>query len=158
MHIATSCRQALPLSTRTFIMHRVVGFALLACTAIARSSARGTETFEEALLLRPLADGQVLAHFSFTTRWKVPETAVSARGGAEDDALLAHFGMFPKVLGQLLHRSAADEFRITFSRGAGGMASSVGRTPARDRGNGRRAVGTMGPRRRRDARGSAGAR
>lgn len=63
------------------------------------------DAFSEELLLRPLADGHVLAHFHFRS---------ASRGGSP----AAHGRGFPRAVAQLLWASNASDFAVSLSRGA----------------------------------------
>jgi phosphatidylinositol glycan class T len=63
------------------------------------------DAFSEELLLRPLPDGHLLAHFHF---------AASSRSGAPD----AHARGFPRAVAELLASSGAAAFSLSLARGA----------------------------------------
>ena len=107
----------------------------LLLTAVCRTAALGPEIFDESLLLRPLRDGHVLAHFSFrvlanlTSDNNSTTAATVAERQREEDELFAHYGLFPKPLGQILHRSGADELRVSMTRGEGGAWQAASGCP-----------------------------
>ena len=59
------------------------------------------ERFEEDMLLRPLPDGNILTHVTLRT----------------STAAVGHYGMFPKVIGEIVDAYGVGEFHVTFSRG-----------------------------------------
>ena len=63
------------------------------------------DAFSEELLLRPLPDGHVLAHFHFRS---------ASRGGSP----AAHGRGFPRAVAQLLWASNASDFAVSLARGA----------------------------------------
>ena len=64
-------------------------------------SAAQDERFEEDMLIRPLPDGNILTHMTL-------RTSTGAAG---------HYGMFPKVVGEIIDTYGVGEFHVTFSRG-----------------------------------------
>lgn len=66
-------------------------------------SCSSNENFEEDLLVRPLPDGNVMTHLHLTTK-----------GSA---GLGQHYGMFPKVIGEMVDTYGVGEIHVTFSRG-----------------------------------------
>ncbi|KAI7850757.1 GPI transamidase component PIG-T [Circinella umbellata] len=87
----------------SFIILSIVLFVnnnLLACAK---------EQFNEDLTLRSLSDGKLLAHFNFTTHVDV----INPVPGAS----LHHYGLFPKVIGQVLQEYQVREMHLTFTQG-----------------------------------------
>jgi len=64
------------------------------------------ESFGEELLLRPLKDGRILAHWQFTTHWQ-PCSQVAEK----------HFGMFPKTLAHIVHKFSVQELHLSLTQG-----------------------------------------
>jgi phosphatidylinositol glycan class T len=64
------------------------------------------EDFFEELLLRPLPDGQLHAHFQFTTRRRITP-----------GDRFEHYHLFPKSLGQVIHKFGVDELHLSFTQG-----------------------------------------
>ncbi len=83
-----------------------ISLALLAFSSMASSSAAAEETFSEDLLLRPVASGDVVAHFAFTTR------SPSGGGGARED-----FRLFPRAMGELMEAHGVTEMDLSLTRG-----------------------------------------
>ena len=81
----------------------LVGFVAIMPCAAETAHVPTQETFEEDLLLRPLPDGNILTHFSLRTTW----AAHSAQ----------HYGMFPKVIGEMMDAYGVGEVHVTFGRG-----------------------------------------
>ncbi|KAH9961840.1 GPI transamidase component PIG-T [Russula compacta] len=73
------------------------------------------EEYREELTLRPLIDGKVAAHFSFSTllRGAVPRAPSSL--GTDDTS--QHYSLFPLALGQILREHAISEFHLTINSG-----------------------------------------
>ncbi|PON58898.1 GPI transamidase component PIG-T [Parasponia andersonii] len=63
------------------------------------------EEFSEELLLRPLPDRKVLAHFHFESR--APPTGSNGR----------HHHLFPKAISQLVHKFRIKEMELSFTQG-----------------------------------------
>ncbi|KAI8577591.1 hypothetical protein K450DRAFT_251553 [Umbelopsis ramanniana AG] len=68
------------------------------------------DSFQEDLLISPLKDGKLLAHFQFTT-------LVDAGGLDEKDGRYAHYGLFPKSIGQIIDHHRVQELHLTFTQG-----------------------------------------
>ena len=81
----------------------LVGFVAMTPCAAGTTHVLTQEAFEEDLLLRPLPDGNILTHFSLRTTW----AAHSAQ----------HYGMFPKVIGEMMDAYGVGEVHVTFGRG-----------------------------------------
>jgi hypothetical protein len=64
-------------------------------------SAAQDERFEEDMLIRPLPDGTILTHMTL-------RTSTGAAG---------HYGMFPKVVGEIIDTCGVGEFHVKFSGG-----------------------------------------
>lgn len=73
------------------------------------------EEYREELTLRPLVDGKLAAHFSFSTllRSAVPRDPSSL--GTDDTS--QHYTLFPLALGQILREHAIPEFHLTINSG-----------------------------------------
>ncbi|KAH9011314.1 GPI transamidase component PIG-T [Lactarius hengduanensis] len=73
------------------------------------------EEYHEELTLRPLVDGKLAAHFSFSTllRSAVPRDPSSL--GTDDTS--QHYTLFPLALGQILREHAITEFHLTINSG-----------------------------------------
>ncbi|KAI9436594.1 GPI transamidase component PIG-T [Lactarius indigo] len=73
------------------------------------------EEYREELTLRPLIDGKLAAHFSFSTllRSAVPRDPSSL--GTDDTS--QHYTLFPLALGQILREHAIPEFHLTINSG-----------------------------------------
>jgi phosphatidylinositol glycan class T len=73
------------------------------------------EEYREELTLRPLVDGKLAAHFSFSTllRSAVPRAPTSL--GTDDTS--QHYTLFPLALGQILREHAIPEFHLTINSG-----------------------------------------
>ncbi|MQM05038.1 hypothetical protein Taro_037840 [Colocasia esculenta] len=65
----------------------------------------GEEEFTEELLLRPLPDRKVLAHFHFESR--VPPSSTNGR----------HHHLFPKAIAQLVNKFQIQELELSFTQG-----------------------------------------
>ncbi len=125
--------------TRSLICSLLIG-------AVMAVKAAAGEEFREELTLRPLPDGKVAAHFSFSTllRGAVPRVPSSlgtddtctlhftlreATPGLADRGCLAslcscsclfpaqHYSIFPLALGQILREHAIPEFHLTINSG-----------------------------------------
>ncbi|KAJ1409562.1 hypothetical protein SESBI_22617 [Sesbania bispinosa] len=70
------------------------------------SSATGEEEFSEELLLKPLPDRKVLAHFHFQS-----EATIS------DDSFARHHHLFPKSISQLVKKYHIKEMELSFTQG-----------------------------------------
>lgn len=81
----------------------VVKLLLLSAGCVSSGHALQAERFEEDLLVRPLPDGNVMTHLTMRTTW--------TRGGSQ------HYGMFPKVIGEMVETYGVGEVHVTFSRG-----------------------------------------
>ena len=80
----------------------------------------GGESFKEDLVLRPLADGNVMTHFVFRTTCAVPDSLLLPRGrGGQRKARLdpLHLNMFPKVIAEIVRTYGVGEVHLSFSRG-----------------------------------------
>ncbi|PCH40448.1 Gpi16 subunit GPI transamidase component [Wolfiporia cocos MD-104 SS10] len=75
-----------------------------------------TELFEEGLNLRPLRDGKVAAHFSFTTLLKGATLRDPQSLASDDDS--QHYTLFPLALGQILREYAVTELHLTLNAGS----------------------------------------
>ncbi len=71
--------------------------SLVAGTAAYRSP---ESVFQEQLLLRPLADGKVLAHFHF----QIDSLHATDSAAAGHPPSASHFHLFPKPIGQIIDR------------------------------------------------------
>ncbi|GAB5593972.1 Subunit of the glycosylphosphatidylinositol transamidase complex-like protein [Umbelopsis nana] len=69
-----------------------------------------TDSFQEDLLISPLNDGKLLAHFQFTT-------LVDSGSIAEKNGRFAHYGLFPKAIGQIIDHHRVQELHLTFTQG-----------------------------------------
>ncbi|XP_057964917.1 uncharacterized protein LOC131155660 [Malania oleifera] len=78
---------------------------LCTCTPIAARSDGGAEEFSEELLLKPLPDRKVLAHFHFDSR--APPTSTYGR----------HHHLFPKAIYQLVQKFRVREMELSFTQG-----------------------------------------
>ncbi|KAI9510156.1 GPI transamidase component PIG-T [Russula earlei] len=89
-------------------------FCSLFITALA-TNLSNSEQYQEELTLRPLLDGKVAAHFSFSTllRGAVPRAPSSL--GTDDTS--QHYSVFPLALGQILREHAIPEFHLTINSG-----------------------------------------
>ena len=99
---------------RTFL---VVLIAVVATSTAIALDTRDLEDFREELYVRRATDGASKAneafvfHFQFTTRW--------LQNRSVDDAFhWQHFNLFPKSLGQAIHKFGVEEFNLAFSKGA----------------------------------------
>ncbi len=79
-------------------------FFFLATTAGGRSAQEDSESFNEALRLRPASGGDVVAHFDFVTL---------SRSVDNGD----HFNLFPRALGELLAAHGVAELELSLTRG-----------------------------------------
>lgn len=79
------------------------------------------EQFSEALLLRPLPDRKVLAHFHFES--KVPPTRTHG----------SHHHLFPKSIYQLVHKFRVQEMELSFTQGRWNYARWGGYDPISSR-------------------------
>lgn len=90
-------------------LHHYVALLLLACVGvIALSHAQNTEAeeeFSEELLLRPLPDGKLFAHFHFAH--KLPPTNEYGH----------HHHLFPKAIYQLVQKFRIQEMELSFTQG-----------------------------------------
>nr|GMD64243.1 GPI transamidase component PIG-T [Ipomoea batatas] len=80
-------------------------FLLITLLLSSKSTIGKEEEFSEALLLRPLPDRKVLAHFHFES--KVPPTHTHGR----------HHHLFPKSIYQLVHKFRIREMELSFTQG-----------------------------------------
>ncbi|XP_050363730.1 uncharacterized protein LOC126782516 [Argentina anserina] len=71
----------------------------------AASGSSAGEDFSEELLLRPLPDRKVLAHFHFQSR--APQSTSNGR----------HHHLFPKAISQLVHKFHVKEMELSFTQG-----------------------------------------
>ncbi|KAF6168386.1 hypothetical protein GIB67_018226 [Kingdonia uniflora] len=69
------------------------------------NGSKGDEEFSEELLLRPLPDRKVLAHFHFEN--KVPSAETHGR----------HYSLFPKAIYQLVEKFQIREMELSFTQG-----------------------------------------
>jgi len=82
---------------------------LMASASMPPVEGKSEETFDEELLLRPVADGDVVAHFNFRTL--APEEATASVGGGR------HFHLFPRALGELAAAHGVAELKVDLTRG-----------------------------------------
>ncbi|CAO3669246.1 unnamed protein product [Umbelopsis vinacea] len=68
------------------------------------------DSFQEDLLISPLNDGKLLAHFQFTT-------LIDSGDIAEKNGRFAHYGLFPKAIGQIIDHHRVQELHLTFTQG-----------------------------------------
>lgn len=68
--------------------------------------AQSNDVFNEELLIKPLPSGHVYAHFQFTTRLETPS------GSAPN-----HYRLFPKSLGNVLHKFNVWELHLSLTQG-----------------------------------------
>ncbi|KAH8552155.1 GPI transamidase component PIG-T [Umbelopsis sp. PMI_123] len=68
------------------------------------------DSFQEDLLISPLNDGKLLAHFQFTA-------LVDAGALDEKKGRYAHYGLFPKSIGQIIDHHRVQELHLTFTQG-----------------------------------------
>jgi len=85
------------------VQMEVLAALLIATRCVGSEQAGQAERFEEDLLVRPLPDGNVMTHLTMRT-W--------TRGGG-----MQHYGMFPKVIGEMVDTYGVGEVHVTMSRG-----------------------------------------
>ncbi|KAI0248272.1 GPI transamidase component PIG-T [Lactifluus subvellereus] len=88
----------------------------LICLFLAKGLvAKTAEDYREELTLRPLIDGKLAAHFSFSIllRGAIPRAPSSL--GTDD--MSQHYSIFPLALGQILREHAIPEFHLTINSG-----------------------------------------
>ncbi|KAI9274809.1 GPI transamidase component PIG-T [Phascolomyces articulosus] len=81
-------------------------FIVLCLVYLIHSQVGAKEQFNEDLTLRSLSDGKLLAHFDFTTHVDVSNSLP-----------VHHYGLFPKVIGQVLQEYQVREMHLTFTQG-----------------------------------------
>ncbi|CAK9159180.1 unnamed protein product [Ilex paraguariensis] len=86
-------------------LRSIIVFFLLLFASNSIGKEEQDEEFSEELLLRPLPDRKVLAHFHFDTR--VPPT----------DTYGHHHHLFPKAIYQLVHKFRVREMELSFTQG-----------------------------------------
>uniref|UniRef100_A0A5B6ZL66 Putative GPI transamidase component PIG-T n=1 Tax=Davidia involucrata TaxID=16924 RepID=A0A5B6ZL66_DAVIN len=86
------------------LLRSIILFFLI-CFASESIGKQEQEEFSEELLLRPLPDRKVLAHFHFESR--VPPTDTYGR----------HHHLFPKAIYQLVHKFRVREMELSFTQG-----------------------------------------
>jgi hypothetical protein len=69
--------------------------------------------FHEQLLLRPLEDGKVLAHFHFQIDSLHSSAATAATHGSGPHSA-GHFHLFPKPIGQIIDRFGVEVILVPF--------------------------------------------
>ncbi|KAH9964999.1 GPI transamidase component PIG-T [Russula dissimulans] len=90
-------------------------WTLICLSLVGSLAAKAAEEYREELTLRPLVDGKIAAHFSFSTllRGAIPREPSSL---ATDD-ISQHYSLFPLALGQILREHAIPEFHLTINSG-----------------------------------------
>jgi phosphatidylinositol glycan class T len=91
------------------LSQRLVALALFWIVVASSAASSSKEAFTEELLVVPLPDGKALTHFQFTTQWQVD--------ASKSNNDFQFFNLFPKSLGQLLHKYQVDELHLTFTQG-----------------------------------------
>lgn len=76
---------------------------IVLCCCVVRGKRH--HSFEETLLLRPLEDGNLLAHYQFDS------------SDSKDASHADHFVAFPKSLGQILNKFDVQELHLSFTQG-----------------------------------------
>ncbi|KAK0176504.1 hypothetical protein PV328_000635 [Microctonus aethiopoides] len=84
------------------IFTTIIGFYLLQF-----GDAFYNDSFDEELLVKPLANGHIYAYFQFTTLWHIPK----------EPELLHHSHLFPRGLAVLIARHNVDELHISLTAG-----------------------------------------
>ncbi|KAJ1983311.1 Subunit of the glycosylphosphatidylinositol transamidase complex-like protein [Dimargaris cristalligena] len=69
-----------------------------------------TESFSENLLVNPLTSDRILSHFEFVTATHLPSSSVASDRGQ-------HYRLFPRLIGQILHKYGVEEFHLTLTQG-----------------------------------------
>ncbi|KAG0040630.1 hypothetical protein BGZ82_000588 [Podila clonocystis] len=77
--------------------------------------AKAPEAFHEELVLKPMNDGSVYSHFQFTTH--IGTMMDEDRFDGTSSNLFAHYNLFPRSIGQILHSFEVEELHLTFTQG-----------------------------------------
>ncbi|KAG0100600.1 hypothetical protein BGZ93_010193 [Podila epicladia] len=77
--------------------------------------AKAPEAFHEELVVKPMNDGSVYTHFQFTTH--IGTMMDEDRFDGASSNLFAHYNLFPRSIGQILHSFEVEELHLTFTQG-----------------------------------------
>ncbi len=87
---------------------------VLATLLLCSRGVAGADDFRESLLLRPLVDGRMLVHFSFTTTTTTTAPVSSTTTGVQH---MSHFDLLPMSFALVAHQHGVQHLKVSMTAG-----------------------------------------